>query len=130
MPIGVSEYEHLAGEMLTLYEEAEQTMLKRMARRLACGVTTDGWTEKKYAEVSAVRKELADVVDGLATGRRTLAKSSLSGAYKGSAGAFETEASKFTDWAAEPPPLTCPSTMNVWTISPPKSTTSSPTSRS
>ena len=99
MPIGVSEYEHLAGEMLALYEEAEQTMLKRVARRLARGVTTDGWTEKKYAEVNAVKKELADVVDGLTTGRRTLAKNSLYSAYTGSVGAFETEASKFTDWA-------------------------------
>jgi len=99
MPIAVSEYEHLAGEMLALYEEAEQAMLKRVAKRLARGVNTPGWTEKKYAEVNAVRKELSGLVGGITKGRMVIAQKSLEKAYTASATAFETEASKFTNLA-------------------------------
>ena len=42
MPIAVSAYERLAGEMLTLYEQAEAKMLGRVAARLAKGVTVPG----------------------------------------------------------------------------------------
>lgn len=98
MPIAVTEYDHLAGEMLTLYEEAEQAMLKRIARRLARGVNEPGWTEKKYAEVAAVRKELNGLVSGMTKGRRSLTQRSLVKAYDSSAAAFRSEAEKFTDW--------------------------------
>ena len=58
MPIAVSAYEHLATEMLEIYEQAETRMLGRVVARLSKGVSESGWTEKKYAEVTAVRKEL------------------------------------------------------------------------
>lgn len=99
MPIAVSTYERLAGDMLALYEEAETKMLGRVASRLAKGVTTAGWTERKYAETSAVRKELSGVVDGLSKNRRKLADEFINAAYSGSSQAFVNEAQQFASWA-------------------------------
>lgn len=92
MPIAVSTFEHLAGEMLQLYEEAEQRMLQRVSKRLARGVTTPGWTEAKYAEVNAVRRELSAMVSDVSSGRRKLTKETLTLAYSESARAFAAEA--------------------------------------
>ena len=92
MPIAVSTFEHLAGEMLQLYEEAEQKMLHRVASRLMRGITTPGWTERKYAEVRIVRRELAAMADGITSGRRKLSKETLNLAYSESAKAFAAEA--------------------------------------
>lgn len=42
MPIPVGGYDALAGRMLALYEEAELVMIRRVARRLARGITAPG----------------------------------------------------------------------------------------
>ena len=99
MPIAVSAYERLAGEMLTLYEQAEAKMLDRVAARLAKGVTVPGWTEKKYAETAAVRKELSGIVGGMSKQRRKMSEEFINTAYNGSAQAFVNEAQRFTEWA-------------------------------
>ena len=99
MPIAVSAYERLAGEMLALYEQAEAKMLDRVAARLAKGVTVPGWTEKKYAETAAVRKELSGIVDGMSKQRRKMSEEFINTAYNGSAQAFVNEAQRFTEWA-------------------------------
>lgn len=99
MPIAVSAYERLAGEMLALYEQAEVKMLGRVAARLAKGVTVPGWTERKYAETAAVRKELSGIVDGMSAQRRKLSEEFISTAYGGSTQAFVNEAQQFAEWA-------------------------------
>lgn len=99
MPIAVSAYERLAGEMLALYEQAEAKMLDRVAARLAKGVTVPGWTEKKYAETAAVRKELSGIVGGMSKQRRKMSEEFINTAYNGSAQAFVNEAQRFTEWA-------------------------------
>lgn len=99
MPIAVSAYERLAGEMLTLYEQAEAKMLGRVAARLAKGVTVPGWAEKKYAETAAVRKELSGIVGGMSKQRRKMSEEFINTAYNGSAQAFVNEAQRFTEWA-------------------------------
>ena len=88
MAIAVSEYERLAGQMLTLYEQAEAEMLGRVARRLAKGVTQAGWTEKKYSQVQATRRELSTLVDDLSSKRKVLATEFINTAYNGSAQEF------------------------------------------
>ena len=99
MPIAVSAYERLAGEMLALYEQAEVKMLGRVAARLAKGVTVPGWTERKYAETAAVRKELSVIVDGMSAQRRKLSEEFIGTAYGGSTQAFVNEAQQFAEWA-------------------------------
>ena len=47
MAIPVNAYEQLAGQMLKIYEEAELIMIGRVAKRLAKGVSSPGWTERK-----------------------------------------------------------------------------------
>lgn len=99
MPIAVSAYERLAGEMLTLYEQTEAKMLERVAKRLAKGVTTPGWTEKKYAEVAAVRKELSGLMSSTSGERRKMTAEFINAAYGGSSQAFVNEAQQFVQWA-------------------------------
>ena len=65
MPVSVDSYEHLASQVLKLYEQAENTMLARVAERVSQGVTQSGWTEKKYSEVGAVRREMQSFISGI-----------------------------------------------------------------
>lgn len=99
MPIAVSAYERLAGEMLEVYEQAELKMLGRVQARLAKGITRPGWTERKYGEVMSVRQELSKMVGGLASKRKQMTAQFISDAYSESAKAFLDEAESFTDWA-------------------------------
>ena len=49
MAIPVGEYESLARQVLEVYNEAELTMIRRVARRLLKGVNAPGWTERKLS---------------------------------------------------------------------------------
>lgn len=97
MPIAVSGFEHLAGEMLAVYEQAETTMLHKMAGHLGSDMSSDRWASRKYAEVSSVRKELQSVVGDLRSGRRSMSEGFVNTAWDASTGAFVAEASKFTE---------------------------------
>lgn len=88
VPIAVSAYERLAAEMLEVYEQAEARMLGRVSARLAKGVDQPGWTEKKYADVIAVRKELANMTDSLSKKRKQMTAQFVADAYAQSAEAF------------------------------------------
>ena len=50
MAIPVGEYESLAQQVLEVYNEAELTMIRRVARRLLKGVNAPGWAERKLSE--------------------------------------------------------------------------------
>lgn len=41
-----------------IYVDGEEIMLERLAKRLARGIDTPGWTEQKLAEVSQLRREI------------------------------------------------------------------------
>lgn len=97
MPISPSEYETLAESVLLAYEEAERTMLRRVSKRLAKGVTSPGWTEQKYSEARAVREEIQTALDTLKNKRTSLLRDVLQQSYDAGADAFTTEAEKFTD---------------------------------
>ena len=99
MPIAVSAYEHLAAEMLEVYEQAENHMLGMVTARLKKGVDEPGWTEKKYAEVTAVQKELSGLVSGLSGKRKQMSAQFIADAYAESAEAFISEARSFEEWA-------------------------------
>ena len=97
MPIAVSGFEHLAGQMLDLYEEAEQTMLGLIAGHLSNDTGSRQWAARKQAEFFSVRMELSGVLRGLRSGRMNLSDDFIRTAYSASANAFVAEASKFTD---------------------------------
>lgn len=99
MPIAISAYERLAAEMLEVYEQAEAHMLGRVAARLKRGVDEPGWTEKKYAEVTAARTELSGLVGSLSQKRRQMSAQFIADAYEESAEAFISEARSFEEWA-------------------------------
>ena len=99
MPIAVSAYERLAAEMLEVYEQAETHMLRRVAVRLKTGVDEPGWTETKYAEVTAVRKELSGLVSGLSGKRKQMSAQFIADAYAESSEAFIAEVRSFEEWA-------------------------------
>lgn len=44
--------------LLDVYSQAEAMLLERIARRLDRGIEQQGWTERKYAETMAMRREL------------------------------------------------------------------------
>jgi hypothetical protein len=44
--------------LVDIYASAETELLERIAKRLAKGITFEGWTERKYAETLAMRREL------------------------------------------------------------------------
>lgn len=53
----------LSQQLLQMYSQAEQDMLRRVSNRLGRGIDTPGWTEAKLAEVQALNRELEQVVN-------------------------------------------------------------------
>ena len=97
MPINVDRYEELAGEVLKVYEEAERTMMRRVANRLNRGVTQPGWTEKKYGEMHEVSRQMQQYVDQLSKTRGEMQKQFIEQAYADARAAMISDARTFTD---------------------------------
>ena len=95
MPVSVDSYEHLAGEVLKLYEQAENIMLQRVAQRVSRGVTKSGWTEQKYKEIGTVRKEMQSFISELQRDREAMTRRFIEEAYTSSSSAFVMEARQF-----------------------------------
>ena len=93
--MNVEKYERLATQVLKVYEEAERVMTRRVAKRLAKGVTEPGWTEKKLAEMRDVTVELRIATEDLMVERRELQRAAIQEAYSGSSAAFASEAEQF-----------------------------------
>lgn len=97
MPINVDRYEDLAGEVLKVYEEAERTMMRRVANRLNRGVTQPGWTEKKYGEMRDVSRQMTAYVDHLSKTRWEMQKQFLEQAYADARAAMISDAQTFAN---------------------------------
>lgn len=95
MPINVDAYEQLAGEVLKVYEEAERTMMKRVASRLNRGITQPGWAEKKYGEMRDVSRQMTAYVDHLSKTRGEMQKRFLEQAYADARAAMISDAQTF-----------------------------------
>ena len=50
-------YEQAMKDVLAIYSQAEQEMLEKVAKRVAKGITTEGWNERKLSEVKNLKKE-------------------------------------------------------------------------
>ena len=97
MPIAISGFERLAGEILSIYAEAEETMLHRLASHLGRGTASNQWAERKYSEASKVSKEMQKVVKDLKAGRTEIYTSAVKDAWDQSSKAFVSDASKLAE---------------------------------
>lgn len=82
VPIPVSGYEAVSRQMLGIYEEAELVMLRRVVKRILKGIDSPGWTERKLAEVSDVRRQLSALLSGLKDERSRIASGALASAWQ------------------------------------------------
>ncbi len=96
MALTEAEYERLAEKMLSTYEHAETDMMTKVANRLMKGVETPGWTERKYAEVSNVRREIAASLSRLKAQRNLIANDSIYAAFASGQQEHVTEMECFT----------------------------------
>lgn len=92
MGIATDKYAGAAREMLALYEESERRMIKAITNRLARGINDIGWTERKYAEIIAMRTELQIMLADLEMNRGRLVNEAIIDAYTGAAEAFRQDA--------------------------------------
>ncbi|MDQ0377947.1 phage minor capsid protein [Amycolatopsis thermophila] len=67
--------------LLDVWDLAAERMIEAVARRLARGITEDGWAERKGREVLAVRDELLAIVQRLDTDTPGMARRALEEAY-------------------------------------------------
>lgn len=99
MSISAERLEEMAGQILQIYDEAEQTMMQRVARRAARGVDDPGWTETKYHEMTAVRKEIVSFVGKLSADRRGMQERFLQEAYEDGQSQMISDARRYADLA-------------------------------
>lgn len=95
VPIPVNGYEAVSRQMLGIYEEAELVMLRRVVRRILKGIDSPGWTERKLAEVSDVRRQLSELLSGLKGERSRVASGALETAYRDAAKWFFADAQEY-----------------------------------
>ena len=81
MPTSPALAEGLAEPLLRLYLEAEATLLRSIARRLARGITEPGWAAAKLLEVHQLRTELEARVGRLTTEGRAAIEEAVRTAY-------------------------------------------------
>ncbi|MEG1515146.1 MAG: phage minor capsid protein [Clostridia bacterium] len=92
MPLTPNALETRARALLNLYAEAECAMLRRISRRVIRGADASNWAERKYAEVRAMREELAQIVRALESGAGRLRGALLSEGYDLGATTFSQDA--------------------------------------
>ena len=68
--------------LVALYEQAELYLLERIARRLERGVTFEGWTERKYAETLAMRREIEVTLSRVRAGAQVTVDQLISDAFR------------------------------------------------
>lgn len=90
-------YERLANELRALYVDAEQVMLRRVAKRIAKGVTQPGWTEKKAAEISAARQEIEEAIQNLEDRAREAWTPAIEESYRKGWVSGKTDIERFGD---------------------------------
>ena len=96
--------EALLSDLLSLYSHAEEAMLSKVAKRVAKGITEEGWNEFKAADTSELRKEISALLHSPTKTAKTKMGKSILKAYKEGVNGVEKEAGK---------PLTAMSDLNV-----------------
>lgn len=65
MPVSPSLAENLAQEVVGLYQEAERTLLARISKNLASGISGPHWAEQKYAQLLAYQRQTEQLIADL-----------------------------------------------------------------
>src|SRR5690606_27459079 len=114
MPTSPAEWEARAAELRRIYAEAEQIMLRKVARRLEEGIEDPGWAENKLAEVQALRREISSEIERLGRRAQREVAAATEQAYVGGA----REAGRDLERAAAPtqPPQPVPLRRRMITI--------------
>ena len=68
MPVSPDFAAGLAKDVLAIYSQAEETLLERIASRLARGITAPNWADVKLLEIQRLRVETEQVIADLAAG--------------------------------------------------------------
>lgn len=68
MPVSPDYAAGLAKDVLAIYAQAEETLLEKIASRLARGITEPGWADAKLLEIQGLRIEVEQVIADLAAG--------------------------------------------------------------
>lgn len=81
MPVSPALAENLAKIVAALYENAESTLLRRLAEDLANGWQSPRWVERKLAAVSGLRQAVQEVLDALSHDSDGTVRKALAEAY-------------------------------------------------
>lgn len=77
-------YEQAMNDVLAIYSQAEQEMLEKVAKRVAKGITTEGWNEQKLSDTQKLNKELAALMkQANSKGKKKILASVSEGYVKG-----------------------------------------------
>lgn len=81
MPVSPDYAANLAKEILAIYGEAEETLLIKIAARLARGIDQPGWADTKLLEIQALRAETEAVIEALQSGSADAVEKALKIGY-------------------------------------------------
>lgn len=88
MPVSPDYAAGLAKEVLTLYTDAEERLLARIASRLAQGITDPNWADQKLLQIQQLRAEAETIIRELEHGSRAAIERAVRMGYnRGVAGA-------------------------------------------
>lgn len=77
-------YEQAMNDILAIYTQAESEMLEKVAKRVAKGITTEGWNEQKLSDTQKLNKELAALMkQANSKGKKKILASVSEGYVKG-----------------------------------------------
>ena len=96
--------EALLSDLLVLYTHAEEQMLKKVAKRVAKGITEEGWNELKAQDTSELRQEISALLHSPSKSAKSMMGKSILKAYKEGVNGAEQDAGK---------PLTAMKDLNV-----------------
>lgn len=74
--------EALMEDILKIYSDAEDKMLKAVAKRVAKGITTEGWNERKLKDTQALKKEIEKILADTDKLSKTAVSSGILKSYK------------------------------------------------
>lgn len=74
--------EALINDVLQIYADAEDKMLKAVAKRVAKGITTEGWNETKLKDTQALKNEIEKVLNSTSKLSKSKVSKGIIEAYK------------------------------------------------
>lgn len=83
--------EALLQDVLSIYSDAEDKMLKAVAKRIAKGIKTEGWNETKLKDTQLLKKEIEAILNDTSKKSNTKVSKGILDAYKSGVENVDTE---------------------------------------